>query len=217
MRRDRSGLASDVALWATGGCAACFLLGLAIALAFAAGEAAETGQRRQLQADPGYQLTLAPDGRSVRLEGAIDFGITRDLAALLDRAAEVSVIRLQSDGGRVAEARGLVKVIERHALDTAADGRCASACALVFLSGRTRHLEPGARLGFHRYGLFSPLVGHFLDPTVEQERDMALFRRQAVDEAFIQRVVRTPHSTMWFPDPDELLAAGVVDVLGRAH
>ena len=162
-----------------------------------------------------YRLLLDASGATVRLEGLIDFGITRDLTDLLEAAADVRAIELESPGGRVAEARGLIKVIERFALTTSAVGDCASACALVYMSGRTRYLEPGARLGFHRYGLFSPLVGLFLDPETELEKDLAVFRRHNVAEAFIERIAATPHETMWFPSPAELVQARVVDVLGR--
>ncbi len=183
-----------------------------------AGTGAEIAGARQPAAEIAspYSLAIAADGRSVRLEGLIDFGITRDLTALLEGTDgdPVGLIRLESPGGRVAEARGLIKVIERFDLETSAVGDCASACTLVYMSGHTRYLEPGARLGFHRYGLFSPLVGLFLDPEVELEKDMAVFRRHRVAEAFIERIAATPHETMWFPSPAELVRARVVDVLG---
>ena len=162
-----------------------------------------------------YSLALDASGQTVRLEGLIDFGITRDLTALLEATSDVRSIELESPGGRVAEARGLIKVIERFALQTSAVGDCASACALVYMSGHTRYLEPGARLGFHRYGLFSPLVALFLDPEAELEKDLAVFRRHDVAETFIERIAATPHETMWFPSPAELLRARVVDVVGR--
>jgi hypothetical protein len=164
-----------------------------------------------------YRLTLSADGRGVDLAGLIEFGITRALAKLLEGAGSVRTIRLESEGGRVAEARGLVGLIERHGLATSARGRCASACALVFMAGRERRLEPGAELGFHRYGQRSPLVGHFLDTVAEQDRDMALFRRQGVTEAFIERVGATPHEEMWFPAPEELIAAGAVHAIGPSR
>lgn len=158
-----------------------------------------------------FTLELSADGQSIHLQGPIDFGVTRQLAALLERANGVRHISLESEGGRVAEARGLVKLIERFELATSARGNCSSACALVFISGHERSLEPGARLGFHSYGLLSPMVGMFLDPATEQKRDMAVFRRKNVDSAFVGRINATPYESMWFPTPDELLAAGVVN------
>jgi hypothetical protein len=162
-----------------------------------------------------FSLALAADQRSVALSGLIDFGATRALEAMLEAAPEVRVLRLESAGGRVAEARGLATLVHRRALVTSAVRECSSACTLVLLSGERRYLEPGARLGFHRYGLRSPLVGIFLDPEAEQARDRALFRGQPVADAFLKRVAATPHETMWFPSTAELLDSGVVDAVKR--
>lgn len=162
-----------------------------------------------------YRLALADDGASVRLEGLIEFGITRDLEALLAGAGTVRLVSLESAGGRVAEARGLIRVIERFGLMTLARGDCASACALAFMGGSTRFLDEGARLGFHSYGLGGRMNRLFLDPLDEQAKDMAVFRRHFVAEPFLARIDATPHSEMWFPEPSELLAAGVVNALGR--
>lgn len=175
-----------------------------------AGEPAAAGA-----APTGYRLALAADGRSVALRGLIDFGLTQRLEAMLSAARGVRVLRLESAGGRVAEARGVARLVHRHDLVTSAAGECSSACTIVLLSAQRRYLEPGARLGFHRYGLRSPLVGHFLDPAAEQARDRALFRGSRIDPAFLDRVAATPHEQMWFPTVPELLAAGVVDAVGR--
>jgi hypothetical protein len=162
-----------------------------------------------------YSLALADDGASVRLEGLIEFGITRNLEALLENAEGVRLVSRESMVGRVAEARGLIRVIERFGLMTLANGDCASACALAFMGGRLRYLDEGARVGFHRYGLGGRMARVFLDPAREQAKVMAVFRRHLVAEPFIERIGATPHAEMWFPEPAELLAAGVVDAIGR--
>ena len=214
----RQGLSwsGDAALW----------LGVTLALGFLAsvlaglvmlggahGRGDAGGQGRA--SSPAYTLRLAADGRSIELTGLIDFGLTRDLAALLDAQPGARILRLESAGGRVAEARGVAGLVHRHDLATSARTECSSACTLVLLAAERRYLEPGARLGFHRYGLRSPLVGIFLDPAAEQARDVALFRGREVAGAFLERVAATPHAEMWFPSPAELLAAGVVDAVGR--
>ena len=211
----------DLPLWVGVTVALGFLLGLLVALV--GGEASrggvgdtgvEDGVAPAGVADA-YSLQLAPDGSSVTLSGLFDFGITRALEGVLEEAPGVRLLRLESAGGRVAEARGVARLVHRHALVTSAVGECSSACTLVLLSAAERYLEPGARLGFHRYGQRSPLVGIFLDSAGEQARDRNLFRGRAVAEAFLERVEATPHETMWFPTTGELIAAGVVDAVGR--
>ncbi len=205
---------ADLELWLLGLVAALLLvLQAGIALHVLWREPAVVAEAKSPPA--AYRLALADDGSSVRLEGLIEFGITRDLEDLLESAAGVRLVSLESMGGRVAEARGLIRVIERFDLMTLARGDCASACALAFMAGRQRYLDEGARLGFHRYGLGGRMARIFLDPQREQAKDMAVFRRHAVDEALLARIDATPHDQMWFPESRELLAAGVVDALGR--
>lgn len=157
-----------------------------------------------------YTLTLSADGGRVDLQGVIDFGVTADLAALLAGTPDVRLLRLQSPGGRVAEARGLVNVVRRFALATTARGDCASACTLVFIAGHSRALDPGARLGFHGYNLRAPIFG-LIDPAAEMARDAAVFRAAGVSPAFLDRAMAVPHQTMWFPEPAELIASGIID------
>ena len=209
--RQRASFWQDLPLWVGGGLAAGCLLALGTALLVSEAPLEDAPD----EVARAYALDAAADGRSLRLSGRIDFGITRELAELLEAAPELRILRLDSVGGRVAEARGLAGLVQRHGLTTSAAGECSSACTLVFLSASRRYLEPGARLGFHRYGLHSPLVGHFLDPAAEQARDQALFAGREVAASFLERVAATPHETMWFPSPAELLAAGVVDEVRR--
>ena len=169
-----------------------------------------TGQTAERTESPPFSLTLSGDRSRVDLHGRIDFGITRELTALLEATPGVRTLRLQSPGGRVAEARGLVTVVKRFALATRARGDCASACTLVFIAGHSRGLDPGARLGFHGYNLRSPLFG-LIDPVAEMARDSAVFHDAGVDAGFMERAMAVPHREMWFPTRHDLIGAGVID------
>ena len=189
------------------------LAALALAIPISAalsGDHGSTEPAKNPPEPPPYTLTLSADQSRVDLQGRIDFGITADLTALLEDKPDVRILRLQSPGGRVAEARGLVVVVKRFALATTARGDCASACTLVFIAGHSRDLAPGARLGFHGYDLRSPVFG-LIDPAREIERDSAVFREAGVDAAFLDRAMATPHRTMWFPSRRDLIDAGVID------
>lgn len=163
--------------------------------------------------EPLYRLSAAPEAGTVRLDGLIDFGATAGLERLI-AAGGVRRLVLDSPGGLVAEARGLVRLVRTHRLATEVVRTCASACTLVFVAGAPRALGPEGRLGFHSYALRSGREGAvaslYMDPAAEQARDMALFRSSGVDDAFIARIVRTPASEMWYPDRDALVAAGVL-------
>ena len=160
-------------------------------------------------APPAYTLALSPDRGHVDLTGRIDFGATADLSELLEGTPGVHTLRLESPGGRVAEARGLVRVVRLYALATEVTGDCASACTLVFIAGHRRTLGGGGRLGFHGYNLRSAAYG-LIDPAAEMKRDSRVFRDAGVDAAFIARAMAVPHQTMWFPERGDLIAAGVI-------
>ncbi|MCP1673603.1 hypothetical protein J2T57_000702 [Natronocella acetinitrilica] len=160
---------------------------------------------------PSYALTLSDDNQTVELSGRIDFGATAHLSYLLEHMPEVTLIRLSSGGGQIAEARGLAKVVERLALATTVAEECSSACTLVFVAGQQRHVESGARLGFHRYSVRSATAAQYIDPAREIARDMTLFRRANVKEAFLTQILDTPAESMWYPSRGELLAAGMID------
>jgi len=161
------------------------------------------------EGEPAYALELSRDGSVVYLSGGIDFGLTRDLALLLEANPGIAAIDFDSEGGLVAEARGVARLIERHGLDTHVEKRCHSACTLAYFGGTTRSLGPGARLGFHAYRLASPYLPMFMDPEAEMQRDLAVSAGRGIAPGFLDRVSRTPSSEMWFPSVDELLQAGV--------
>lgn len=60
----------------------------------------------------------------------------------------LTVVQIESDGGYVSEAMEMARMIRSLKLDTASMGRCASACTLIFLAGKSRYLGPEARISF---------------------------------------------------------------------
>jgi hypothetical protein len=159
---------------------------------------------------PTFRLSVSGDGTGILIEGAIDLGITSVLSRLLADFGDVRRLELRSDGGRVPEARGLIRLVTEYRLATVARGDCLSACALVFMAGSARRMEDGARLGFHSYALRSPVVAALMDVPAQQARDMDRFRALGIDGAFLDRIGATPPESMWFPSRQDLSAAGVL-------
>lgn len=157
---------------------------------------------------PRYVLDIIAGDRTVLIEGPFDTGISRDLKALLAETAEVDTIVLNSDGGRVFEARGVAGQIAENGLDTLVVDRCRSACTIAFIAGSTRRLGARAKIGFHSYRMDAALA--FSNPLDEQEKDKAFFLRQGVQADFVDRVFAVPHEDMWHPDVDQLMRARVV-------
>jgi len=157
-----------------------------------------------------YALTLTDNGRLVRLTGDFELGITRNLASLLRENPGVEGILLSSDGGYVSEGRGVARLIQRRGLNTYVLAVCKSACTTAFIGGAARVLGEGGKLGFHQYWLGEGYPDALIDPQAEQENDRAFFEEQGIRGAFLQQVFDKPHHEIWFPDPQELLKAGVV-------
>jgi len=68
-----------------------------------------------------------------------------------EKAGKLSqaLVVLSSPGGSVAEALQIGAIIRTQGLATMVADECASACALVWLSGVRRYYNPGVRIGFH--------------------------------------------------------------------
>lgn len=166
---------------------------------------------------PTFRLAVSHDGTAILVEGMIDLGMTTVLSGLLTDFGDVRRLELESGGGRVPEARGLIRLITEYRLATVARGDCLSACALVFMAGSARTMEDGARLGFHSYALRSPVVAALMDVPAQQARDMERFRALGIDGAFLDRIGETPPDAMWFPSREALQAAGVLTDPMPAH
>lgn len=158
---------------------------------------------------------VLPVNRGVLIDGRFDLGLSRDLRKLLAETSSIDTIILNSDGGRVFEARGVAKQIVERNLETYVLGHCRSACTIAFIAGVTRILGENGQLGFHSYHLDG--VAALADPLDEQKKDHAFFLQQGVQPDFIARAFATPHEDMWHPDIGRLLGSGVVDHVVEAR
>jgi hypothetical protein len=190
--------------------------GMIVALISAAGSSITTVQRifgfhaAQIDAvsPPDYELRLLAEADTLVIEGPIANGLSRDVRALLAEEPSIKTVVLNSNGGRIFEARGVAKEIIERGLDTRVTGHCRSACTIAFVAGKRRSLGEHGLLGFHSYRLDGVMA--FVDPLEEQEKDRAFFLSQGLDAAFIDDVFATPHEDMWQPRADRLLDAGVI-------
>lgn len=160
------------------------------------------------QMGPETELVLRADGRSILLHGGINDGSADQLEQALEAAPGVATVVLSSNGGWIREGKMLAEVIRRRGLNTYVEGYCASACTIAFLAGRDRAAAPSAQIGFHSSRSVGNVGERSLPQEVQQLRDM--YAAAGLPEAFIRKVLETPHDTMWHPSHDELLAEGVL-------
>ncbi len=159
---------------------------------------------------PDFELRLSEDGQAFEMAGQVDFGLTEALRRKVAAHPEVRRLTLDSRGGYIAEARGVVTVLRAHGIATHVERHCASACALIFAGGEARTLAPEAQIGLHGYSIGRDRHFGLIDPEVEMQRDLAIYRAQGLEESFVLRLASLPQAPMWYPDRAELFAARMI-------
>jgi len=147
----------------------------------------------------------------ILLKGALEFGLTRNLESLLQSQPDIRTLLLNSPGGYIGEARGVMRLIREYTLSTHVDHECFSACTLLFVSSAKRTIGPQAQLGFHQYSM---LPG-YNTPWVDLDRE--LMQAQGVAPWFIDRAYAEPHTGLWRPEVEELLSSGMVTRITQDH
>lgn len=154
-------------------------------------------------------VALLPDGRTVIFRGHITYGATKELLRLVKENPGVMEVHLTSGGGYVQPALIVANALQLRGVTTFVPKECTSACTLLFLGGAERYIAPGAKLGFHRAWRNRDKPNDpDTHPTNETIRQRMLER--GVTAAFAGRVVTTPADRLWYPSPEEMLAAGVI-------
>lgn len=153
---------------------------------------------------PPYSMRLMRDGTEAEIAGGFKYGLARDAEALFASAPRLRVVHLNSAGGRLGEAIKLARLIRARDLVTYTSVACASACTIAYAAARERHLEAGARLGFHR----SIFAGN--ENAGEMRRPLLA---AGIEPSFVERAVAQPASSIWYPTDAELTSGRVVSAI----
>jgi hypothetical protein len=156
------------------------------------------------------QLPLDSRGRIVTLSGPLSWPMHSALEGLLQEPNHIRTVNLDSTGGLVFAARALANLIEGENLDTHVDGRCLSACTLVFMAGQQRSVGISSELGFHQYAIDEPNRVQTISVTEELAKDRAYFQRRGASAAFVESVFQASPEQMWIPTHAQLQEAGVL-------
>ena len=113
--------------------------------------------------EPGYEF-----------DGALDeYDETEVISYLFDNP-QIKTLRVTGPGGYLPTASAIAEYLIRHDINTEAVGECNSACAQIFLGGKTRILAPDAKLGFHR-------------PHLVKEREKQFYEENHVEKGWKDR------------------------------
>ena len=171
-------------------------------------------------AEPGYDF----DG------GLGAYDETEVISYLFDHP-KINTLRVTGPGGYGPAGRVISDYLLRHSINTVAFGECYSACARIFLGGKSRMLAPGATLGFHRPWIVKESEKRFYEANRIKEKweeefdyvpwiyDVAIgdvvegltfLRSRGVNMDFILKIYSTSSYDIWVPSREELLEAGIL-------
>lgn len=153
------------------------------------------------------QIRLLNNNTEIEVLGDLEFGISDEVEALLKQHPDVTLIHLNSPGGRIGEGYRLYDLIRYNNLTTYTSTECSSACTYAFMGGKTRIIDAQAKLGFHQpksAGLNNDYLGF------DFVEDIAFFVDNGVSESFIKKAYSTKPGDMWYPDRNALLDAGII-------
>ena len=171
-------------------------------------------------AAPGYEFDGELDG----------YDGTEVMSYLFDHP-EINTLRVTGPGGYGPAAKEISAYLVRHGIDTIAIGTCASACARIFLGGKSRKLATGAKLGFHRPWIVKEREKRLYEANRVEEKwedefdyvtmiyDVAMrdmlegikfMRSRNVNMDFILKIYSTSSFDIWEPSREELLEAGIL-------
>ena len=189
-----------------------------MALAFAVGTATAAGPAGS---DLGNARVEAdPVARTLVVDGVIGPQFETDVrdALLSDPAIKRVVVR--SPGGLRAQALRVGEFINGRGVTVRVEGRCASACVLLWATARSREMTEDSRIGLHRSTLDAAL------PIPDAMREQLMSRNDRETEAVLLKAgfptdvvaagSATPATTMAWFDARRLKALGVpFSLLGR--
>ena len=165
-------------------------LGLACAMA-AAGPARAAEQ---------FEITPLPADDALQVTGRIGPHFSSRVQAALDAWPATRVLIVRSRGGRIAEARKLAALLNARGIAVRADGRCASACAVLWAATNAREMTIDSRLGLHRSKWPVPLPAP-LRAWAEKRSDRAIvqtFLDAGFSPELARRAAETPSSSMFW-------------------
>lgn len=154
-----------------------------------------------------FDIKVNSDTNELIFTGGFAYGVTDKIEALLNKNPNINKIYLNSDGGRIAEARKLADLIVNRGLITHTTQACSSACIIPFAAGRQRLIKKDAFLGFHQYSFPGISQIEFLH---EYKRDKKFLLSRGIKNEFIEKIFSRAPDEMWWPTHEELREANYI-------
>lgn len=162
-------------------------------------------------------VTVSEADATLYVDGVFGPKFEPDVRAALAGHPGLRRLVVRSPGGMRAPAMRIGELVNRRGLTLRVEGRCASACVLLFATARSREMTADSRIGLHRSSLDPDL------PIPESMRLQLMERNDRETDdvlrkgGFSRRVITlgaaTPSSTMTWFTPGELKVEGLAFTL----
>lgn len=162
-------------------------------------------------------VTVSEADRTLYVDGVFGPELEPDVRAAVARNPRLERVVVRSPGGMRAPAIRIGELFNRRGMTVRVEGRCASACVLLFATARSREMTADSRIGLHRSSLDPDLpipdaLRQQLMERNDRETDEVL-RKAGFSSRVIAMGAATPPSTMTWFTPGELRTEGVPFVL----
>lgn len=158
-------------------------------------------------------VNVAKAERTLYVDGVFGPKFEPDVREAIDRNPGIRQVVVRSPGGLRAPAMRIAELFNRRGMTVRVEGRCASACVLLFATARSREMTTDSRIGLHRSSLDPDLpipatLRAQLMERNDRETDEVL-RKGGFSNRVIAMGAATPSSTMTWFTPGELQVEGV--------
>ena len=143
---------------------------------------------------------------SVLIQGEIKAGDFERFQAFMLQPrhlkAYANYVWLDSRGGDLPEAMKFARLLEKSnaSVVVGPDGKCYSACFMLFAAGADRWLYPFGELGVHQIAVSSSQLDRSQTRSIAQavSSDVAAYlTRQGIPATLIERMMNTPHTSLY--------------------
>ena len=149
-------------------------------------------------------LTVMPWGTDIEIKGHISPSSAKKFLTVVNASPKLRVVRIQTLGGRIAEAQEMAELIRAKGFTTYVDAQCASAGVILLTAGKERVARQGAKIGFH--SAFLPGISSaYADSSILSGPFTEALHQVGADEVFINKVMNTAADSIWVPDLKVLL------------
>lgn len=167
------------------------------------------------------QVTVQAAERTLYVDGVFGPEFEPDVRAAIERNPRLQRVVVRSPGGMRAPAMRIADLFNRRGMTVRVEGRCASACVLLFAAARSREMTADSKIGLHRSSLDPDLpipdsLRQQLMERNDRETDEVL-RKGGFSPRVIAMGAATPSTTMTWFTPGELKAEGLPFMLLEAQ